>query len=251
MRAAVAALLALPLLGGCLATQKDVRDLRAEMMASQQSQDRQIQEVLRRTEALLDSLSDQNVRMRGDLATRLVSIERQLVQIQELTGQGQQQLNQLRQQINRREEDVRRAQQAAADSADAPAAGADGEDPQGIYDQGQAALRRGSMSAARTAFEEFLRIAPGHRLAADAQFGIAESYAQGRDPVRAIQAFARVTDTYPTSTRAPAALLRIAQIELERGNRTQGRARLTRLLRDYPRASEVAEARRLLARAED
>ena len=249
MRRAVLALAALPLLGGCLATQRDVRDLRSEVMASQQAQDRQIAEVLRRTSALLDSLSDQNVRMRGDLATRLVSIERQLVQIQELTGQGQQQLNQLRQQINRREDDVRR-QTEATDTA-APPASADGEDPQAIYDAGQAALRRGSLSAARTAFEEFLRVAPGHRLAADAQFGLAESYAQGRDPVRAIQAFVRVVDTYPTATRAPAALLRIGQIELERGNRTQARARLNRLLREYPRASEVPEARRLLARAED
>jgi tol-pal system protein YbgF len=247
MRRALIALAALPLASGCLATQKDMRDLRAEMAANQQSQDRQINEVLRRTEALLDSLTEQNVRMRGDLATRLVSIERQLVQIQELTGQGQQQLNQLRQQIARREEAVRQAQ---VDTAATPAAGADGEDPQAIYDQGQAAMRRGSTSAARTAFEEFLRLAPGHRLAADAQFGIAESYAQGRDPVRAIQAFARVVDTYPTSARAPAALLRIAQIELERGNRTQARARLTRLIRDYPRASEVTEARRLMDRSE-
>lgn len=247
MRRAVRALAALPLLAGCFATQRDVRDLRAEVMASQQAQDRQIAEVLRRTSALLDSLSDQNVRMRGDLATRLVSIERQLVQIQELTGQGQQQLNQLRQEVARREEEARRA--PAADTGSAPA-GADGEDPQAIYDAGQAALRRGSLSAARTAFEEFLRVAPGHRLAADAQFGLAESYAQGRDPVRAIQAFARVTDTWPTSPRAPAALLRIAQIELERGNRTPARARLNRLLRDYPRAAEVAEARRLLARSE-
>jgi tol-pal system protein YbgF len=249
MRRAALALAALPLLGGCLATQKDVRDLRTEMMASQQSQDRQIQEVLRRTEALLDSMSEQGVRMRGDLATRLVSIERQLVQIQELTGQGQQQLNQLRQQIGRREEEARRTQ--AADTTAAAPADASGEDPQAIYDQGQAALRRGSTGAARTAFEEFLRIAPGHRLAADAQFNIAESYAGGRDPVRAIQAFARVADTYPTSTRAPTALLRIAQIEMERGNRTPARARLNRLLRDYPRAAEVSEARRLLARAED
>jgi tol-pal system protein YbgF len=246
MRRALIGLAVLPLLGGCLATQRDVRDLRAEMTASQVAQDRQIAEILRRTSVLLDSLSDQNVRMRGDLATRLVSIERQLVQIQELTGQGQQQLNQLRQQINRREEEVRRTQDTAA----APAAGAEGEDPQAVYDAGQAALRRGSLSAARTAFEEFLRLSPGHRLAADAQLAIGDSYAQGRDPVRAIQAYARVTDTYPTSPRAPTALLRIAQIEAERGNRTQARARLNRLLRDYPRAPEVTEARRLLDRTE-
>jgi tol-pal system protein YbgF len=258
MRRAALALLAVPLLGGCLATQRDIRDLRAQMQQDRASQEQLLREVLRRNQALLDSLTDQNVRLRGDVSTRLVAIERQLVQIQELTGQGQQQLTQLRQQLAAREEEARRARDAAAEAArnapppasadsaaDAPAGGSDGA--QEMYDAALGALRRGSVNAARAGFEEFLRAAPGHPRAADAQFNIGEAYAGGRNLERAIEAYGRVVDTYPTSPRAPAALLRIGRIEAGRGNRTQARARFNRIIADYPRSPEAADARRELA----
>ncbi|HEX8358627.1 MAG TPA: tol-pal system protein YbgF [Longimicrobium sp.] len=258
MRRAALAVLALPLLAGCLATQRDIQDLRTQMQADRASQETLLRDVLRRNQALLDSLTDQNVRLRGDVSTRLVAIERQLVQIQELTGQGQQQLTQLRQQLARREEEARRAEAAAAaarttaqaDSADdAPAGGT--EEPSGgaqeMYDAALGAFRRGSMNASRAGFEEFLRAAPGHARAADAQFYVGETYAQGRNLERAIEAYNRVVDTYPTSPRAPAALLRIGRLEAGRGNRTQARARFNRVIADYPRSPEAADARRELA----
>jgi tol-pal system protein YbgF len=260
MRRAALALLAVPLLGGCLATQRDIQDLRAQMQRDQASQEQLLREVLRRNQALLDSLTDQNVRLRGDVSTRLVAIERQLVQIQELTGQGQQQLSQLRQQIATREEEARRARDAAAEAArnapppapadpadDAPAGGAGDPAAQEMYDAALGALRRGSVNAARAGFEEFLRAAPGHPRAADAQYNIGEAYAGGRNLERAIEAYGRVVDTYPTSPRAPAALLRIGRIEAGRGNRTQARARFNRIIADYPRSPEAADARRELA----
>lgn len=259
MRRAALVLLAVPLLGGCLATQRDIRDLRAQMQQDRASQEQLLRDVLRRNQALLDSLTDQNVRLRGDVSTRLVAIERQLVQIQELTGQGQQQLTQLRQQLAAREEEARRAREAAAEAArnvpppapadsaaDAPAGGGDAV-AQEMYDAALGALRRGSVNAARAGFEEFLRAAPGHPRAADAQFNIGEAYAGGRNLERAIEAYGRVVDTYPTSPRAPAALLRIGRIEAGRGNRTQARARFNRIIADYPRSPEAADARRELA----
>jgi tol-pal system protein YbgF len=262
MRRAALVLLAVPLLGGCLATQRDIQDLRAQMQRDRGNQEQLLREVLRRNQALLDSLTDQNVRLRGDVSTRLVGIERQLVQIQELTGQGQQQLTQLRQQIATREEEARRAREAAAEAArnapppssaaadsaaDAPAGGGDDANAQQMYDAALGALRRGSVNAARAGFEEFLRAAPGHPRAADAQFNIGEAYAGGRNLERAIEAYGRVVDTYPTSPRAPAALLRIGRIEAGRGNRTQARARFNRIIADYPRSPEAADARRELA----
>ena len=252
------ALLLVPLLGGCLATQRDIRDLRTQMETDRSSQEQLLRDVLRRNQALLDSLTDQNVRLRGDVSTRLVAIERQLVQIQELTGQGQQQLTQLRQQLARREEEARRASEAAAASAaaqrdsaaDAPAGGAEPQGEAGaqeMYDAALGAFRRGSMNAARAGFEEFLRAAPGHPRAADAQFHVGETYAQGRNLERAVEAYGRVVDTYPTSPRAPAALLRMGRIDAGRGNRTQARARFNRIIADYPRSPEAADARRELA----
>jgi len=250
MRAArfAALLLAAPLLAGCLATKQDVEELRTEMRTSREAQDALIQQLVRRTQAMLDSLSSQNVRMRGDLANRLVQIERQLVQLQELSGQSQAQLTELRRQINQRAEEVRRTQEAAdtTPAGDGAQGGAAPTSADEAYNAALAAFRRGSAGTARLGFQEFLRVAPRDRRAADAQFYIAESY--GREPEQAIPEFARVVEQYPTSARAPAALMRIGALELARGNRTEARARFNQVVRAYPRSPEAEEARSELAR---
>ncbi|HEX8696527.1 MAG TPA: tetratricopeptide repeat protein [Longimicrobium sp.] len=249
-----AGLLAVPLLAGCLATKRDIEDLRLEMQTNRQSQEQMIQQLIRRTEAMLDSIAGQNVRLRGDVANRLVQIERQLVQIQELSGQSQAQLTELRRQIAQRAEEARRAAEAADSAREAGAetggtGGAGAAAPTSgdeAYNAALAAFRRGSMGTARLGFQEFLRVAPRDRRAADAQFYIGETYA--REPDNAIPAYERVVEQYPTSARAPTALLRIGRLELERGNRTEARARFNQVVRAYPRSPEAEEARTELAR---
>ena len=86
----------------------------------------------------------------------------------------------------------------------------------------------------------------GKVLFPNAQFYIAETFA--REPDQAIPEFARVVEQYPTSARAPAALMRIGALELARGNRTEARARFNQVVRAYPRAPEAEEARSELAR---
>ncbi|HEX2202836.1 MAG TPA: tol-pal system protein YbgF [Longimicrobium sp.] len=249
--AAAAALL--PALAGCLATKRDVEDLRLEMQTSRQAQERQIDDMVRRVGAMLDTLETQNTRFRGDIANRLVQIERQLVQIQELSGQSQAQLNELRRQINQRAEEARRAEEAARDTARAgtggpdTSGGADASEAQAVYDAALGAFRRNSFTTARAGFEEFLRVAPRHRLAADAQLYIGESYGT-RDPDAAIEAYERVVEAYSASPRAPTALLRIGRIEAGRGNRTEARARYNQVIRAYPRSPEAEQARTELAR---
>ncbi|HEX8392872.1 MAG TPA: tol-pal system protein YbgF [Longimicrobium sp.] len=251
-RAAVAALLALlPAAGACVATKQDIRDLQLGMATQQARQDSMVRALISRTELMLDSLSDQNVRLRGDLANRLLAIDRQLVQIQELSGQNQAQLGQLRTQIDRAAEEARRQQAAAQQSAsgnNAESADEDSGDPQQLYDAANAALRRGSITTARAGFEEFLRANPEHRLAADAQFNIGQSYETGRDNGAAITAYGRVLELYPTSPRAPAALLRMGRLELARGSRGEARLRFNAVIARYPRSPEATEARTELQR---
>ncbi|HEX8317151.1 tol-pal system protein YbgF [Longimicrobium sp.] len=246
MRRAALAALAFPLLAGCIATKQDIRDLQLGMASQQARQDSMVTVLIARTEAMLDSLSDQNVRLRGDLANRLVAIDRQLVQIQELSGQNQAQLGALRRQVDTAAEEARRAQ-AAAQRADA-APQEEAADPQELFDAALAALRRGSVATARGGFEEFLRAAPEHRLAPDAQYNIGQSYEQARDVPAAITAYERVLSEHATSARAPAALLRIGRLELGRGNRTQARTRLNQVVQRFPRSPEAAEARTELQR---
>jgi tol-pal system protein YbgF len=251
MRARMLFALVLPaLLGACVATKQDVEELRLDMAQQRMQQDSIFRILVRRTEAMLDSLSDQNVRTRGDISNRLLAIERQLIQIQELSGANQAQLNDLRRQIDERAaaEERRRQQEAAAAQQD-DAGGAEEEgDPDELYEAAQATLRRGSVGTARAGFEEFLRTNPDHRLAADAQYNIGQSWEQGREPDNAITAYARVVELYPTSARAPAALLRMGRLELGRGNRTAARTHFNAIVQRFPRAPEAGDARTELQR---
>src|SRR5690606_15869171 len=95
-----------PLLGAC-ATKGDLRDIRTEMEATRASQNALLREIARQNDVLLDSVTVQDVRLRGDMLNRLLQMERQLVQIQELTGQGQQRLAEMRQELRRQEESMR------------------------------------------------------------------------------------------------------------------------------------------------
>ena len=238
-----------PLLGAC-ATKRDVRDLRDEMAAMRAANDSAFREMQRQNRALLDSLADQNARLRGDLNGRFLQVDRQLVQIQELTGQGQQRLQDLREQINAR------AQQEAARQAEAASAGADTAASTGgstasadeLYNTSMASLRRGSLQTARAGFQEFLRAYPGHRQAPDALFYVGETYNEGKDVQNALQTYAQVVQRYPTSARAPTALYRAGTIEAGRGNRTEARALFNRVVQSYARSPEATLARDQLAK---
>lgn len=245
------AALLLPLATACVATKQDVEELRLDMAQQRTQQDSIFRILVRRTEIMLDSLSHQNVRTRGDMSNRLLAIERQLVQIQELSGANQAQLSELRRQIEQRAAEERRRQQEAADAAAEASPGGGGTaagDPTELYEAAQAALRRGSVGTARAGFEEFLRTNPQHRLAADAQYNIGQSWEQGREPANAITAYGRVVELYPTSARAPAALLRMGRLELGRNNRTEARARFNAIVQRYARSPEATDARAELQR---
>lgn len=239
--------LALPVAGGC-ATKKDLRQLRTEVEALRTSQEATqqalLQELRQQQALLLDSLSAKDVRLRGDLMNRMVALERQLVTVQELSGQSQQGLAVLRQELRQREEALRAATAAPGEGAlpAGPAAG----NPDELFTSAQAALQRGSFTTARAGFEEFVRSFPQHARAAEAQLAVGESYEKAGEPQRALDAYQRVLELYPSSTRAPTALFRSAQIEQERGNRDKSRLMLNQLITAYPRSPEATRAREQL-----
>jgi tol-pal system protein YbgF len=241
MRARLLSLVvALPLLGAC-ATKRDLRDLRTEMEAMRASQETLLREIARQNDLLLDSMTVQDVRLRGDMANRLLQMERQLVQIQELTGQGQQRLAEMRQELRRQEEAMRSA------GATSPG-GAMAGDPAELYSAAEGALQRGSFASARAGFEGFVRSFPQHEMAPRAQLGIGETYEKSSEAERALEAYARVPELYPDAPEAPMALLRSGRIEAARNNRAEARTLLNQLIAAYPDAPEVATAREELSR---
>jgi tol-pal system protein YbgF len=247
-RRLLALALSLPMVG--CATKKDVQMLSTEVDAmrasQQQTQQALVQEIRRQTELLMDSVSAKDVRLRGDLLNRIAALDRQLVQIQELTGQSQQTLATLRQEARQREE-AARAAAAAADtlggSTDAPTVGSADE----LYSTARDALQRGSLTTARAGFEEFVRSYPRDARAADAQLSVGETYEKGKDQAKALDAYQKVLELYPNSSRAPTALLRAAKIEQDRGNGDRSRSMLNQLTTAYPKSPEAADAKKLLS----
>ena len=71
-----------------------------------------------------------------------------------------------------------------------------------------------------------------------------------RDAAAAEDAYLELALGYPTSTHAPAALLRLGQGLLAADEPERARAYLERLVRDYPNASQRAEGMLWLARAQ-
>jgi tol-pal system protein YbgF len=231
----------LPLLGGC-ATRKDLRLLREEVTALREAQERSMREIQRQNRMMLDSLSSQQVRTRGDLMGRIAQLDRQVGQVRELAGQGQQRVEELAERIAReREEAARRAAAPPPDTATtAPA------NTEEVYNAALASLRRGSLVTARAGFQEFLRLSPQHRLAADAQFYVGETYADAKDVEQALQAYAGVVQQYPSSPRAATALYRAGTLEAARGNRKEARDLFGRVVQNYPNSPEAGLAKQEL-----
>lgn len=246
---------------GC-ATKHDIRDLQSQLVLMQARQDSLFRISQRQNRELLDSVratTDLLVRVRGDLGHQLLGVEQQLVAVQELTGQSQRRLQELNTQLQQRQ------QQLATPMADSGAASPDSSapaqplsdqqtarsggqpSPAQLYALGQAQLQNGAAGTARMAFQQVLRSYPSDSLAAAAQFGIAETYVK-EDPARALREFDRVVELYPSSPRAPAALLRAGGLQRERGNVARAREYFQRILARFPKSAEAAQARRELDR---
>ncbi len=240
---------------GC-ATKHDIRDLQTQLIAAQARQDSRFRILQRQNREVLDSVrstTDLLVRVRGDLGHQLLDLEQQLVQVQELTGQSQRRLQDLNTQLQQRQQQLQTPVQqdtgarplplpgGAPVEAGAPAPTSAAE----LYALAQAQLQNGAAETARIAFQQLLRNFPGDSLAAAAQYGIAESYAS-EDAERAVREFDRVVELYPSSPRAPAALLRAGGLQQDRGNVARAREYFQRILARYPSSPEAAQARRRL-----
>ena len=84
----------------------------------------------------------------------------------------------------------------------------------------------------------------GHELAPDAQYWVARTYEDAEDPGSALEEYRRLTERYPDSSRAPAALFRRAMIEAGRGNTAVARRLFAQIESGYPNSPEAPEARR-------
>jgi tol-pal system protein YbgF len=266
MRARLRALALVPVVrlttGACFATREDVRalhlDLResqAERMRADSAMSRQLAQVMEAVSMVNDSVRALGARLtqyQGDVRGELYEIGQQLVTIQELTGQSQRRLQEVRASLEQR---LQAAPVSAAQDTGA-AAGAPGQaaapgaqpgaaepGPNTLFQLALDQLRRGSAGTARVAFQELLTKHPDSDIADDAQFYLAESYADDNQPAAADSAYAVVVTRYPESPRAPTALYKRALARISANDTEAAKAMFNDLIAKYPRSDEAALAR--------
>lgn len=251
--------------GACFATRSDVRVLqgdiavlRAEAVRADSAHREQLRQLSRQVGVLADTLRGVDAilgRIHADFSTSLHAIGQQLITVQELTGQSQKRLQEMRADLEARAQEVAvpppaavpgapgatpgvvpGAQPGAAAGAPAPV-GTPAPGPNQLYQLAQAQLRRGSAAAARAGFQDLLAQYPASDLAADAQFGIGESYA-AEGSTAADSAFALVAALYPASGRAPTALYKRATSLRLAGQAARARAIYQQIVDRYPRSDE-------------
>jgi tol-pal system protein YbgF len=214
--APIACMAVVTLMTSACATKGDIRNLRMDIASLQAKQDSLYRESLRQAGTLADSVrmtSEMLRTTRGQLSNQIKQLSDMLVTVQELMGQSQQRINQLR-------ESLERTSQPPAPAPGMPETGGDAE---ALYSAGAAKLQERSAAAARVAFEQFLSQYPQHERAADAQFGLAETYVLSDELPDAVKQFERVAEAYPTSPRAPEALYRAGEVSEIRKRTTDAR----------------------------
>jgi tol-pal system protein YbgF len=111
------------------------------------------------------------------------------------------------------------------------------QSPKDEYDLAYGYLLRKDYGLAEDTFRTFLRMYPSDRLAADAQFWLGETMFQRQSFRDAADAFLSVTKKYESSTKAPDALLRLAQSLAAMGQKELACATFGEVAIKYPRAS--------------
>ncbi len=262
-------------LSACVATKQDVlllqtdlKAMRAEYAYRDSSRRVQFDSVMRTMAVLNDSLRG----LKGDLAAfqgnvlgDLFKVRDGLIEIRALTGQSQSRITELRSELEQRNAILQSTPPAPSvpptsgtppaggasarpsDSAAVPAAmPAAAPGPNQLYTMALDQLRRGSTSAARAGFTDFLAQYPQHERAGDAQYFIAETLERDQKPLDAEAAYLSVYTRFPRSEKAPTSMFKRAALLRAQSKPDRAREVLELLLKTYPRSDEADLARERL-----
>jgi tol-pal system protein YbgF len=244
-------------LSGC-ATKKDVRSLQEELQRLAERQEAALRELEELTSATQDTIRGQSeslFSLRGETLRRLNEIQDDLLVLQELAGQNQRDLASIRDQLA----SGRYSQGGASPStlagmrtdsaslqgpeeAIVPMAGGAEE----MYQAGVRQFNRGSLTAARAAFEEFIQAYPSHPQVPRAHLYLADVLVQEEQLEEAIEAFLEIPELFPASDVVPEAYYRVVLLYLETGDPDEARTYLERVVNSYPDSGAAILARERL-----
>ena len=124
----------------------------------------------------------------------------------------------------------------SAAGAEAPASSASGAsgDEQSQYGRAFEALKAGDYAAAVNGFRQLAAAFPTGALADNTQYWLGEAYYVTRDYDHAAACFERVLSGWPTSRKAPDALLKLGYTQFEQKKVAAARTTLQQVLTRYP-----------------
>jgi tol-pal system protein YbgF len=273
-------------LSACVATKQDVmllqtdlKAMRAEYAYRDSTRRVQFDSVIRTMVILNDSLrglKGELAAFQGNVLGDLFKVRDGLIEIRALAGQSQSRITELRAELEQRNallqaspaipvpapttagaatppvrpgETSSSPAAAAAPAGSVPAASlpsAAAPGPNQLYTMALDQLRRGSTSAARAGFTDFLAQYPQHERAGDAQYYIAETLERDTKPLDAEAAYLSVYTRFPRSEKAPTAMFKRATLLRGQGKPDKAREVLDQLVKTYPRSDEADLARERL-----
>lgn len=273
-------------LSACVATKQDVlllqtdlKSMRAEYAYRDSTRRVQFDSVIRTMVILNDSLrglKGELAAYQGNVLGDLFKIRDGLIEIRALTGQSQSRITELRAELEQRNAlpqsappapvvvppgtqgaapattppasgtSARPVDSAAASSGTQPVAQPVAPGPNQLYTMALDQLRRGSTSAARAGFTDFLLQYPQHERAGDAQYYVAETLERDNKAIDAEAAYLSVYTRFPRSEKAPTAMFKRAALLGTQGKPDKAREVLDLLVRTYPRSDEADLARERL-----
>ncbi len=270
-------------LSACVASKQDVvllqtdlKSMRSEYAFRDSIRRVQFDSVIRTMVTLNDSLrglKGELAAFQGNVLGDLFKVRDGLIEIRALTGQSQSRITELRAELEQRNAIIQTSpapaspvpstapvtppsattagptapvkppeSAAASNGSSVPAA----PGPNQLYTMALDQLRRGSTSAARAGFTDFLAQYPQHERAGDAQYYIAETLERDNKAIDAEAAYLSVYTRFPRSEKAPTAMFKRAALLGTQNKPDKAREVLDLLIKTYPRSDEADLARERL-----
>lgn len=136
-----------------------------------------------------------------------------------------------------------------ATTATAPVSAAASQADQAAYVAARNKLLSGDHKGAATALAAYLKAYPKGQYVADAHYWLGEVYRiEGDKPSmqKAAEQFNLLIKDFPTDTKVPAALYKLATVQAQQGQIGPAKVSLNRVLQQYPKSNEAKLAAQLL-----
>lgn len=234
---------------------KAILDLRQKIEAIElaRTQDKQAVQNLQLAQQNMQSLREENIQIKRSLLDLQTVIEQLRSDLSKQVGQ-QEQLAKDISEIQRRQRDLAQGVDDRIRRLEPLKVNPDGKeflaDPAEVkeYDASLALFRKGDFKSTTQSFIDFLRRYPQSGYQSLGLFWLGNAQYANREYREAIANFKLAVDANPASSKAPEALLAMANSQIELKDTRSARRTLEDLIRAYPQSEAAAAAKDRLSR---